>query len=65
MSGSKKSLEMNMVGGRKATQEKAHMGVPLLLFLQHPLRAVAGEQAAQGRQALAGKKGCCYVLVLC
>lgn len=54
-----------MVGGGKATQEKAHMGVPLLLFPQHPLRAVAGEQAAQGRRALAGKKGRWYVLILC
>jgi len=59
----KKSLEINMVGGRKATQEKARVSVPLLLFSWHPLKAVFGEQAALGRGVLAGKKGCWYVLI--
>lgn len=41
---------MSMVGGGKTAQEKACVGVPLLLFPQHPLRAEVGEQAAPGER---------------
>lgn len=40
----KASLQMNLVGGGTATQEKAHMGILLLFFARHPLVAVFGEQ---------------------